>query len=151
MKGLPLSASDIRSPERFWARVEQGEACWRWTGYATPSGYGMHQDLIASRVSYVLAVGPISAGLFVCHRCDNPICVRPDHLFLGTHSDNMRDAMAKGRRPHYARRKSTCSKGHPLIGDNLVARNGGRWRRCRTCMRDEARRAYAKIKARSVA
>lgn len=90
--------------KRFWSKVDRisDEACWPWRGSTVPPwGYGKltirGHGQRAHRVSYELAYGPIPKGLFVCHKCDNPGCVNPKHLFLGTHSDNMRDCVRKGR------------------------------------------------------
>jgi hypothetical protein len=81
--------------------------CWNWTGTLNRrGGYGQcnflrdGKRLLAHRWSWLLARGPIPDGLHVLHRCDNPRCVNPEHLFLGTHQDNMRDAILKGRRKH---------------------------------------------------
>ena len=87
--------------ERFWARVNKTDDCWLWTG-AQIKGYG---DLrinttarqLAHRFSWELHSGHIPQGLHVLHRCDNPPCVRPDHLFLGTNNDNVMDMVVKGR------------------------------------------------------
>lgn len=76
--------------------------CWNWGGAAGPQGYGFIKrkdgtQLRAHRFAYELANGPIPPGMFVCHTCDNPSCVRPSHLFLGSHQDNMTDMAVKGR------------------------------------------------------
>lgn len=92
---------------RFWGRVtrpEDATACWLWQG-ARKSGGGLRyghlrydgHTVLAHRLAWELTHGPIPPGLCVCHRCDNPICCNPAHLFLGTHSDNMRDREQKGR------------------------------------------------------
>jgi hypothetical protein len=92
-----------RYAARFWARVDKsGDGCWPWLGAANTNGYGILEigggrRTTAHRVARMLAMGEIPEGLFVCHRCDNPGCMRPDHLFLGTPGDNMRDKAAKGR------------------------------------------------------
>lgn len=86
---------------RFWRHVECSAGCWLWTGQRNVKGYGRIENAgrrrRAHRVSWELHNGPIPDGLLVCHRCDNPSCVRPDHLFLGTQVDNMRDCASKGR------------------------------------------------------
>jgi hypothetical protein len=85
----------------FWNLVRKSKRCWLWTGVVDRDGYGIyrmrgHQSR-AHRFSWVFANGAIPPGLWVLHKCDNPSCVRPDHLFLGTHRDNMDDMIAKGR------------------------------------------------------
>lgn len=82
--------------EFFDLRVVKSDGCWVWQkGKATT--YGICRRQRAHRVSYELHVGPIPNGLFVLHRCDNPPCVNPKHLFVGTHIQNMDDAILKGR------------------------------------------------------
>jgi hypothetical protein len=87
--------------KRFEDKVLKGEGCWRWSAAKLPTGYGIFRlngrNHYAHRLAYELWVGEISKGMFVCHRCDNPSCVRPDHLFLGTNRDNIADRTAKGR------------------------------------------------------
>lgn len=89
---------------RFWAKVNKTPTCWLWTASATKGygqfvsarpGYQSHHQ--SHRVSYEIAHGSIPNGMSVLHRCDVPLCVNPDHLFLGTQSDNLADARAKGR------------------------------------------------------
>ncbi|MER3405479.1 MAG: hypothetical protein C4289_10265, partial [Chloroflexota bacterium] len=92
---------------RFWAKVQKTDGCWYWLGQVNKDGYGYlgvgsklngtKRLVKAHRVVFELAFGPIPEGLEVCHHCDEPRCVRPDHLFLGTHADNMVDAFRKGR------------------------------------------------------
>lgn len=80
---------------------EPNSGCWLWTGGLISTGYGKmrHKGKMqrAHRVSYELHRGPIPTGMKVCHRCDVPTCVNPDHLFLGTDMDNAQDREAKGR------------------------------------------------------
>lgn len=84
-------------------RVKKTRGCWLWTGYLLPSGYGVTartiegRKALAHRFSWEESHGRIPRGMCVCHRCDNPRCVRPSHLFLGTRSDNMKDCSKKGR------------------------------------------------------
>lgn len=81
----------------FWERVAKGLGCWTWQGAKTSAGYGHYRGVYAHRVAYAEANGPIPDGLFVLHHCDNPPCVRPDHLFLGSNRDNILDMLAKDR------------------------------------------------------
>lgn len=106
---LYTSDSQTSLSLRFWSKVDKGEddccACWLWTGFRAPyNGYGKikvggKRGLAAQahRVSWELHFGAIPAGMTVHHRCDVPACVRPDHLRVGTHAENMEDMARKGR------------------------------------------------------
>ena len=90
---------------RFWGRVRKTAGCWIWRhrapgGYATFATNGRGSCHPAHRVSWFIAYGEIPIGVCVLHRCDNPRCIRPDHLFLGTPQDNSDDKVAKGRYRH---------------------------------------------------
>lgn len=87
--------------ERFWRRVKKSDGCWLWAGAVHPHGHGYAsldgRVQYAHRVAWQLTYGPIPKGVNVCHRCDNPPCCNPAHLFLGTQADNMQDCADKGR------------------------------------------------------
>jgi hypothetical protein len=102
-----LTDSDIA---RFWTRVSRGsdEDCWLWTGCYMPYGYGAFwlgaNNIGAHRVAWMIAnKTDIPDGMLICHHCDNPPCVNPKHLFLGTRGDNWRDCIAKNRCPQLKR------------------------------------------------
>lgn len=110
VKGLPVRfvrghGGRKLATDRFWAHVQKSpDGCWIWTGSTTKGGYGIFPlggrngcVTTASRFSYTMHFGLIPDSLDVCHNCDNPSCVCPDHLFLGTRKDNMQDALRKGR------------------------------------------------------
>jgi len=135
--------------ERILQSIKKDEktGCWNWTRAVfqrtgrprieiKSKAYGAH------RISYQEFIGPIGEGLLVCHRCDNPLCVNPEHLFLGTPGDNMRDCVEKRRRIAFYDEK--CTRGHALTADNvqIVMERGYAKRRCKTCNAQKAMEAY---------
>jgi hypothetical protein len=125
---------DARLATRFWKKVAISEPlfCWEWTAYRGPNVPGRNYGKVgvdgavrfAHRVAWVLTHGPVPDGMDVLHRCDNPPCCNPAHLFLGTHLDNMRDRSAKGRRV------STIGESNPKARLNAddVLKIRARWR-----------------------
>jgi hypothetical protein len=94
----------------FWAKVDKkgDDECWPWKAYRNKQGYGRlgiaaSQCVNAHRFSWVLHNGSIPTGIFICHKCDNPSCVNPKHLFVGTRQDNTNDMMIKKRGKHFGR------------------------------------------------
>lgn len=130
--------------ERFWEKVDKSAAngCWEWKSSIRGNGYGaFFTHLIeqgqkchgAHRFSWELERGPIPIGIWVLHKCDNRICVNPDHLFLGTRTDNMRDAANKKRICTIGKSRMThCHRGHEFSKENTRVTKQGH-RRCLAC------------------
>jgi hypothetical protein len=129
--------------QRFFLYVNKSsvDGCWEWTGSKERKGYGRfkikNKKFLAHRMSYQLANGTDPGDLLVCHKCDFPSCVNPDHLFLGTASENQKDSVSKKR--HVSSKKTHCKNGHALEGDNLVTSYFPK-RMCRTCANDRQRK-----------
>ncbi len=134
--------TDIR--DRFWAKVDvRGpDDCWEWTASRRAKGYGQFnaygRPMSASRFAAVLRLGYFDPSLSVLHKCDNPPCVNPAHLYLGTQSNNERDKVARGR--HHNVQKTACPRGHDYTDDNTYTNTKG-CRVCRTCKNARAREA----------
>lgn len=138
--------------ERFWEKVfpEPMSGCWLWDGHVNSRGYGLlpigsrsdgsRSKVLAHRFSYVLHKGGIPDGLGVLHRCDNPYCVNPDHLFVGNQIVNMQDCKAKGRTAGPPKAHA-CPKGHVYDEINARIPKNGYGKICRACQR-EAQRKY---------
>jgi hypothetical protein len=130
----------ISLKDRFLEKVKKGDGCWEWIGSKNSKGYGTLRRAgghwMAHRVSYELAHGcKLPPNRWVLHRCDNPICVNPDHLFLGTQSDNMRDM---------ARKERGCSKlSHTQAYEILWRKASGERRRA---LADEYGVSFAAVK-----
>lgn len=103
---------DTNSKERFFRKFEKSNnGCWEWISGIGNHGYGIfcykHHPSLAHRISYQIRFGEIPKFMCVCHKCDNRICVNPDHLFLGTYKDNTQDMIRKGRQVLSSGNKST--------------------------------------------
>lgn len=127
----------MNTAEEFWLQVQKSDTCWLWTAHESIDYHGrvrwMGKMHGAHRVSWRLANNAeIPHGLFVCHRCDTPACVNPDHLFLGTCKQNMEDMISKSR--HRNQKKTHCKRGHELSENNVYKRPGReRERQCKIC------------------
>lgn len=144
--GNKWSGQRAPTSERFWRYVKKTKKCWLWIGTRQKPGYGRlglpggKRVEYAHRLSWIIHKGPIPVGLKVLHTCDNPPCVRPSHLFLGTHEDNVADMWAKGRQRGQFQRKTHCKRGHELTPENRYRTPAMSTDACLLCTRDRWRR-----------
>lgn len=144
-----VSYMDITLLAEFWGKVEKrGPAeCWPWLAGVSSNGYGMFNkyrprvSLLAHRIAYESTIGPIPKGLVIDHLCDNKLCVNPAHLRVTTHRDNILRGTGQSARNA---RKTHCSNGHPLSGDNLWIRPSRGTRICKICKAAKWRLDYAR-------
>lgn len=113
--------------------VDIKKDCWLFTGRIEKSGYGRKGGVSAHRLSYQTFVGKIPKGKFVLHKCDVRNCINPNHLYLGTSKDNMRDCLERGRHPRLNR--NSCGRGHPYTKDTIQYKysRGQKYRYCKEC------------------
>lgn len=153
-----MSTLTFQSWQRFWQKVDKTTGCWNWTASVAglwPHRYGCATPIKgnstrrAHRIAWLMTHGAIPEGLSVLHHCDNALCVRPDHLFLGTQQENVFDMVRKKR--HHKQRVTHCPQGHPYEGENLkvvCSRDGKLERQCRACLRIAWNKSDAKRRAR---
>jgi hypothetical protein len=141
-----------RSPEvRYWSRISfTPHGCWEWVGPLPSRGYPMfsvgNKKTFVHRWAFEQTWGEIPTGKVVMHICDNPACVRPAHLRVGTQAENLADMWKKGRGPK-PKHRTHCKNGHELIPENLI-RSLPRQRACRLCGNAAQLRFSARRRAR---
>ena len=160
-----IALGDAKIVTLFWSKVERSSGCWLWTGTkAASGGYGIFWENgnqhRAHRLSWLLTNGAIPKGMVVCHKCDNPPCVNPAHLFIGTMKDNVDDMMSKGR--HHStwdvanqerKERTHCRNGHEFTPENTYTTSWtpkerpDKHRQCRKCSSARVQRWRLKRKA----
>lgn len=125
--------------EKFWKKVDKGgsDECWEWTGKLNHSGYGIlctgpranRKRTRAHRISWEIHNGPIPERKLVLHKCDNKKCVNPNHLYLGTHSNNMQDAWDRGRQPRERPNCRGLNHGKAKLSDDDVREIRRLWKK----------------------
>ena len=132
--------------ERFFKKVNKTDTCWLWTGALNSKGYGSlrvnGKSVSAHRLSFLWFKGDIPDGMLICHTCDTPSCVNPDHLWLGTPKDNHKDMWDKGREPDSCKVTTHCKAGHAfeVVGfKTYTKKDGSSYRTCALCKQNRDR------------
>lgn len=131
---------------RFWSKVNIAglNDCWEWQAYKNPDGYGMFRFnkimVLSHRMAWLLTNTEIPATMVIMHKCDNPPCVNPNHLSLGTYADNIRDRDTKGRCRSGIRKKEQthCKNGHEFSLANTYIKPKNKTRDCKLCRNKRA-------------
>lgn len=130
---------------KFWNKVDlpfeaTNEDCWLWNASKNNCGYGQFwfnkKSMRAHRLSYLWYKGEIPEGLEVCHKCDEPSCINPNHLFVATHQQNLQDCADKNRLNNEMASRNYCSRGHEYTPENTwnyVSKEGYPYRKCKRC------------------
>lgn len=155
MSSQQISMTDPSYDRLFMDRcmskvVVDQNGCWIWTAGKDQKGYGQtayrKRHTRAHRAFYIAKLGPVPVGLHVCHKCDVPACINPDHMFLGTPRDNLRDMATKGR--HKEQQKTHCPQGHEYTPENTFRKKSATTfeRSCRTCKDTHDKAKHERIK-----